>query len=141
MSELKLLDPLESGSATPTLARGLFLCCGWLWLRCSGIRSWFARLFRTKFFKFGLRRKVFGKVFLIFRKSGANQALVGEQKTVLRHLVQGPSRISTLVSSEPTPCASSRIGKRDVRARFLSRRSSILAKNGGPRKLGRLGFA
>ncbi len=61
---------------------------GWLrlWLRCRGLRSWLARLCRTEFFKFGLGRKAFGKVFLIFRQTRANQAAVGERKTVLRHL-------------------------------------------------------
>src|ERR1700687_4447501 len=106
MSGPKLLDPLESGSGhtysreaglrvAPLLAMGQVLRVvpvlrmGRLWLRDLALGGWFVRLFGAEFFKFGLGRKVLREVFLIFRKTRANQALVGERKTVLRHLVQG----------------------------------------------------
>src|ERR1700687_3026442 len=92
----------KAGVATPTLERGRwgwFLCCGWLrpWLRCRGLRSWLARLCRTEFFKFGLGRKAFGKVFLIFRQTRTNQASVGERKTVSRHLFHSSLRSPALL--------------------------------------------
>src|ERR1700674_1021972 len=70
---------------------------GGLWLRCRGLGSWPARLCRTEFFKFGLGREAFGKVFLIFRQTRANQASVGERKTVLRHLFHSPLRSPALL--------------------------------------------